>query len=56
MFDVNECERCMCEVESSQSLCLDCTASVPMFERSTSYDTILDMLVASEEKQRFTTF
>ena len=55
MFDVNECERCACEVESSQSLCRECTVSVPMFEQSTSRQTILDMLVELEEKQLFTT-
>lgn len=55
MFDVNECERCACEVKNAGSLCMDCMVSVPMFEQSTSSDTILDMLVQVEEKQLFTT-
>jgi len=55
MFDVNECERCACEVKNAGSLCMDCMVSVPMFEQSTSFDTILDMLVELEEKQLFTT-
>lgn len=55
MFDVNECERCACEVKNAGSLCMDCMVSVPMFEQSTSFDTVLDMLVELEEKQLFTT-
>lgn len=55
MFDVNECERCACEVKNAGSLCMDCMVSVPMFEQSTSRQTILDMLVELEEKQLFTT-
>ena len=49
MFDVNECERCACEVKNAGSLCMDCMVSVPMFEQSTAFDTVLDMLIQAEE-------
>ncbi len=49
MFDVNECERCACEVKNAGSLCMDCMVSVPMFEQSTSFDTVLDLLIQAEE-------
>jgi len=55
MFDVNECERCACEVKNAGSLCMDCMVSVPMFEQSTSFDTVLDMLIQAEESTVYTT-
>jgi len=55
MFDVNECERCACEVKNAQSLCMDCMVSVPMFEQSTGFDSVLDMLIQAEESTVYTT-
>ena len=55
MFDVNECERCACEVKDSQTLCMDCMVSVPMFEQSTSFNSVLDMLIQAEESTVYTT-
>jgi len=55
MFDVNECERCACEVKDSETLCMDCKVSVPMFEQSTGFDTVLDMLIQAEESTVYTT-
>jgi len=49
------CERCAADVETGEKVCADCSRSVPMFEQSTSYQTILDMLVQAEENQIFTT-
>jgi len=49
MNDLNECERCAAEVHVSETLCTDCTRSVPMFEQSTAFDTVLDMLIQAEE-------
>jgi len=54
-FEMSECERCAADVEAGEKLCADCCRSVPMFEQSTSYQTILDMLVDVEENQIFTT-
>lgn len=51
----NVCERCAADVEAGEKVCADCSRSVPMFEQSTSYQTILDMLVEAEENQIFTT-
>ena len=49
MNDLNECERCAAEVNVSETLCTDCTRSVPMFEQSTSFNSVLDMLIQAEE-------
>ena len=49
MFDVNECERCAAEVNVSETLCTDCMRSVPMFEQSSAFNTVLDMLIQAEE-------
>ncbi len=55
MNDLNECERCAAEVNVSETLCTDCTRSVPMFEQSTAFDTVLDMLIKAEEDTIYTT-
>jgi hypothetical protein len=44
-----ECERCSCDVRIGDSLCNDCSRSVPMFEQSSSFKTVLDMLIQAEE-------
>jgi len=55
MNDLNECERCAAEVNVSETLCTDCTRSVPMFEQSTAFDTVLEMLIQAEEDTIYTT-
>ena len=55
MNDLNECERCAAEVNVSETLCTDCTRSVPMFEQSTSFNSVLDMLIQAEEDTVYTT-
>ena len=54
-FEMSECERCAADVEAGEKVCADCSRSVPMFEQSTTYQTVLDMLVELEENQLFTT-
>ena len=44
-----ECERCSCDVRIGDALCNDCSRSVPMFEQSSSFKTVLDMLIQAEE-------
>ena len=51
----NVCERCAADVEAGEKICADCSRSVPMFEQSTTYQTVLDMLVELEDNQLFTT-
>ena len=49
------CERCATDVEATEKLCAQCSRSVPMFEQSTTYQTVLDMLIEIEDNQLFTT-
>ena len=44
-----ECERCSCDVRIGDSLCNDCSRSVPMFEQSSSFHTVSwHMLIQAE--------
>ena len=53
-FD-DECVRCLADIRIGDGLCEECSRSVPMFEQSTTYQTVLDMLVELEDNQLFTT-
>ena len=55
MNDLNECERCAAEGNVAETRCTDCTRAVPMFEQSTSFDTVLEMLIQAEEDTIYTT-
>jgi hypothetical protein len=53
-FD-DECVRCLADIRIGDGLCEECSRSVPMFEQSTTYQTVLDMLIEIEDNQLFTT-